>query len=295
MVPLRDGGAMVVGGINPDDVAYSSIKRFDPTSGTWSDGPLLARAVGQPLAATLADGRVLTLSARTFGETGSATSIEALAPGEKGWEAAAEVDIYVDVVVAMTDGRLLAKGSGFESPPLFSVYDPSANRWASIDAPIDVVSSLDYGSFGALVPLDDGDVLALNVARTSSDPSPSTHVERFDARSRAWSGVASMSVPREAPLIARLADGRIFVAGGATGGENEGTARALASSEIYDPATDSWTPGPDLLEPRKDGHATQLADGSILIYGGDADFNVEGDVPWCPSPMTSVERAHLGS
>ena len=104
-----------------------------------------------------------------------------------------------------------------------------------------------------------------------------------------------MSVPRDAPLIARLADGRIFVAGGATEAENRVDARALASSEIYDPATDSWSAGPDLLEPRKDGHATQLADGSILIYGGDADFNVQGDVPWCPSPMTSVERVYLPS
>lgn len=128
MVPLRDGGAVVVGGINPDDVAFSSTKLFDPASGTWSDGPLLAKAVGQPFAATLTDGRVLTLSPRSVGETGSATSVDVLAPGAGRWEAAAEVDIYVEAVVAMTDGRLLAKGSGFESPPLLSIYDPSADR-----------------------------------------------------------------------------------------------------------------------------------------------------------------------
>ena len=140
MVALNDGGAMVVGGVNADDAAFSSTKVFDPAAGTWSDGPLLARAVGQPPVATLADGRVLTLSPRSFGETGYASSVEVLAPGAPRWEVAAEVDVYVYAAVAMTDGRLLAEGSSFKSPPILSIYDPSVDRWATIEAPIDVVS-----------------------------------------------------------------------------------------------------------------------------------------------------------
>ena len=84
------------------------------------------------------------------------------------------------------------------------------------------------------------------------------------------------------------------MAGGATTTEIEPEARALATTEIYDPTANSWTAGPDLLEPRKDGHALLLPDGSVLIHGGDADFNVDGDVPWCPDPMITTERVYLG-
>jgi len=190
---------------------------------------------------------------------------------------------------------LLATGGAFESPPLLYRYDPKVDRWTNIAAPIDVANSFDYGRFGPLVPLDGGGVLALSVARSSSDPYPSSSAERLDSATGRWSEAASSSTPREEAMIARLADGRVFVAGGATANENEPDGRALATTEIYDPDAERWTAGPDLLGPRKGGHATQLADGSVLIYGGDADFNVAGDVPWCPSPMNSAERVYLGS
>jgi large repetitive protein len=294
MVALAEGGAVVVGGINPDDVPYSSTKIFDPDAGTWSDGPLLERAVGDPVAATLADGRTITLSPRAYGETGYATAVELLDLAASRWETRTEVEFYVGSVLALTDGGLLVSGWAFESPPLLSRYDPADDSWTNVAAPIEIVSSLDYGNFGPLVALDDGAVLALNVAPSSSDPFPSTRVERFDRATRRWSEVASISTPREGAMITRLADGRVFVAGGATANAEEGGALALATTEIYDAATDRWSAGPDLLEPRKDGHALLLEDGSILIHGGDASFNVHGDVPWCPDPMTSTERIFLG-
>ncbi len=295
MAAMDDGRAIVVGGINPDDVAYSSTKIFDPDDGTWSDGPLLERAVGDPLAATtLTDGWTITLSPRTFGETGFATAVELLDPAASRWETGAEVEFYADSVLALTDGGLLARGGAFESPPLLSRYDRPNDDWTNVEAPIEIASSFDYGNFGQLVALEGGGVLALSVAPSSSEPFPTPRVERFDPAAGRWSEVASMATPREGAMIARLADGRVLVAGGASGDAESGGVHALATTEIYDPVTDRWSAGPDLLEPRKDGHALVLADGSVLIHGGDASFNVDGDVPWCPEPLTSTERLYLG-
>jgi hypothetical protein len=295
MVALAGGGTVVVGGINPDDIPYSSTKIFDTDAGTWSDGPLLDRAVGAPLAATLTDGRTISLSPRTFGETGYATSIEFLDPAMSRWVPGTELGIYAEGVLALADGALLVSGSSFESPPLLYRYDPAADSWTNVPAPIEIIDSFDYGRFGQLVALEDGGVLALSVAPSSSDPFPTTRVDRLDPATGSWSEVASTSTPREGAMIARLADGRVLVAGGTTSDEHEPGASALATTEIYDPASDRWSAGPDLLEPRKDGHALLLEDGSVLIHGGDASFNVSGDVPWCPEPMTSTERVYLGS
>ena len=68
-----------------------------------------------------------------------------------------------------------------------------------------------------------------------------------------------MSTAREGAMIVRLADGRVLVAGGSTvRRDRRPVSRRLATTEIYDPVADRWSAGPDLLEPRKDGHALLL-------------------------------------
>ena len=98
-----------------------------------------------------------------------------------------------------------------------------------------------------------------------------------------------MATPRALAQVVMLADGRVLVAGGATGhGFTDG--EALRSTELYDPATDRGSPGSELVEARYGGHALALQDGSVLVLGGANDFNTEGDTPWCPTPLVTTER-----
>jgi hypothetical protein len=86
----------------------------------------------------------------------------------------------------------------------------------------------------------------------------------------------------------------VLVAGGAS--RHDGISGELVSSaEILDPAADRWTPAGDLLEPRQNGLAVGLQDGSVLVLGGDASFNIGVATPFCPEPLTTVERFHPAS
>jgi hypothetical protein len=287
-VVTSDGRALVLGGTNANDELFSSTKLFDPATGRWSDGPLLDLARADPVAATLADGRVLTGSTTIILETSSTTTTEILDAAATAWAKASPVEgLSVYSFTALTEG-LLAVGDAFEIESMIVLFDPADDAWVSIDSPA-VLRQL------SLVALDDGGALAFGYEDLAVGRSPSVRVERFDPATRSWGQAAPMSTPRADAMAVRLADGRVLVAGGATSDEMDAAAQALATTEIYDPDADRWSAGPDLLEPRKDGHALLLEDGSVLIHGGDASFNTEGDVPWCPEPMTSAERVYLGS
>jgi hypothetical protein len=75
-----------------------------------------------------------------------------------------------------------------------------------------------------------------------------------------------MNAERAAHTATLLPNGKVLIAGGFL---EEGTSEiAIASAEIFDPGTNTFTPTSDMNEPR-DGHtATLLPDGQVLIVGG---------------------------
>ena len=288
-VGLSDGRALVVGGTNPDDQLYSSTKLFDPTTGSWTDGPLLDVARGDPAAVTLADGRVMVGSVVARGETGDTTTTELLDAGATAWSAGPPIDGFgVLSFIRLTDDRVLAVGFGFEVDVALELFDHGTGTWTPIDGPRVVRQP-------RFVPIDGGDVLAFGYEEVAEGQQLSTRVERYDGETGTWAEVAPMATAREGALITTLADGRVFVAGGAVYDADGSGVQATTTTELYDPVADAWSAGPDLLEPRKDGGALLLPDGSVLIHGGDASFNTQGDVPFCPDPMVSTERVYLGA
>ena len=61
-----------------------------------------------------------------------------------------------------------------------------------------------------------------------------------------WATAESMKVARFAHAAVRLSDGKILVAGG-----SDATGAALASAEIYDPATGHWTLTGSMSQPTR--------------------------------------------
>jgi hypothetical protein len=76
----------------------------------------------------------------------------------------------------------------------------------------------------------------------------------------------ALRVPRASHSASVLRDGRVLIAGGFGGSGTE--QHPYASTEIFDPRTSSFTPGPSLVVGRSGHTATTLADGRILFAGG---------------------------
>jgi N-acetylneuraminic acid mutarotase len=67
-----------------------------------------------------------------------------------------------------------------------------------------------------------------------------------------------------------LSDGRVLFAGGRDAAYSEGiyVESVTRTAELYDPATDVWSPLPPMPEARAGGAAVVLKDGSVLLVGG---------------------------
>lgn len=75
-----------------------------------------------------------------------------------------------------------------------------------------------------------------------------------------------MNVARAAHTATLLSDGRVLIAGGF---REEGTSEiSIASAELFDPATQTFTLLSDMNEPRNGHTATLLPNGQVLIAGG---------------------------
>jgi Kelch motif protein len=288
MVPAAGGGAMVIGGLNEQDQPFSSTKLFDPGRGTWSDGPLLDVARIDPAAAAIGDGRIVAASETKSGETSMASTAEVYAPWTGRWDEAGTIPFAIEHLLMLTDGRLLGVGAAFEVSDVMFVATPGgAEGWSPFPRP-------DFEDVTALVPMADGAVLAFGRGQASTGKTNGEGTARYDPRTDRWIAAAPVPTTRSEPQIGVLGDGRVVVAGGVVGGSGSG-GKTIRNTEIYDPVADSWARGPDLGTSRYGGKAVTLADGSILVMGGTDQVNTEGDTPFCPGALTSVERLAPGS
>src|SRR6185369_6765445 len=73
---------------------------------------------------------------------------------------------------------------------------------------------------------------------------------------------ASMTSERHGHTATRLADGRVLIAGG------ENTSGTLNQTEIYDPASATFSEAGNMTTARVDHSATLLGDGRVLLAGG---------------------------
>jgi hypothetical protein len=79
----------------------------------------------------------------------------------------------------------------------------------------------------------------------------------------AWTAVPTVPAPRHYATLTRLPDGRQLFAGGFAAGGPTG------DTDIYTPATNTWSAAAPMLVPRSDPMAVGLGDGRVLVFGGD--------------------------
>jgi hypothetical protein len=94
----------------------------------------------------------------------------------------------------------------------------------------------------------------------------SSEAELYDPATGHWTETGRMHVARSGHIASLLADGRVLVAGGID--SPKGYLGPLASAELYDPISGTWTETGSMTRWRYYSEAISLADGRVLVVGG---------------------------
>lgn len=114
-------------------------------------------------------------------------------------------------------------------------------------------------------PLPDGRVLIAGGMSGWMRGTAVSTAQVYDPVSNALTATGSMADARSGAASVTLQDGRILVVGGFA---PNNAPTPMASAEIYDPATGSFSPAGSLPVALAAPAATRLADGTVLVVGG---------------------------
>ncbi len=163
-------------------------------------------------------------------------------------------------LVRLCDGSFLATGG--TTPGGFTAsterYNESTGTWTLV-APMSTPRAAHSATL-----LADCRVLVAGGANLSSGGLAAAEV--YDPGSNVWTTVGSLNTGRQEHTAFRLPDGNVLVAAGGVPGA--GDTFGTTSSELYDPATETWSITGSLDTGRVNQSAAQLADGRVVVAGG---------------------------
>lgn len=257
-VLLQTGRVLIVGGIERNGVMQPGAELFDPVTGrfTLTGKPLEQHGWGVT-ATRLRDGKILVAGGSTGCDSPCyIASAELYDPASGRFAPTGKMTVpraEARAVLLNTGEVLLVGGTAItERNPVLTaeLYHPSTGNFTSIGA-------THLSDATQIVLLNNG--RALVVGSSGSD--------LYDPSTKHFTATAAMTVPRSKFGGALLPDGRVLIAGGQAGGPF-GT--RVTSTQIYDPGTGRFSPGPELNENRfkLSKAVVSLKDGRVLIAGG---------------------------
>ncbi len=280
---LLPNGTVLVAGGQDGQGGISDVRVYDPAANSWTAASPLANARSRHSATLLDDGSVLVAGglSRTPNSAPVLASTTIYDPQTGDWTPGPSMPLtrYLHTATKLGDHRVLLVG-GFGGDDMTGqssygqatavIFDPGTGVWTrAADS-----GSYRWGHVAALLP--NGKVL---VAGGEGSPvvggcGPNcsqglTTAELYDPIADAWSALPDLSAPRAYATATLLNDGRVLVAGGQSEYDPDvGQRVPTASSLLFDPATNSWSPAASMGTARYEHVAVLLSDGRVLVAGG---------------------------
>ena len=257
---LPDGRLLVSGGGTGNGLGHPNADIFDPVTASWSVGPNLTYARWYPTNTTLPDGEVLTMAGAD--ENGNPVPIPEVGDGTS-WRqltgASLSLPNYPRNFVA-PDGRIFTAG-------------PSAgSHWLDLSGTGSWTSgpTMNYGSrtYGSAVMYEAGKIMFVG---GNSSPTNTAELIDLNQSNPQWTYTGSLTYARWNLNATVLPTGEVLVTGGVNG-PRDNPALAVNATELWNPATGTWTLMASSASLLRGYHSTSLLlpDGRVIHSGGGA-------------------------
>jgi hypothetical protein len=275
---MADGRLFVAGGHLHDFVGALTAGIYNSDTNTWTAAPNMNAGRWYPTTTVLPNGDLFVIAGTRAGYGDINPTPQVFQVNNGTWRSLTTAslgpypmwpDLYPYSYVA-PNGKIFIAG-----PQKMARYldTTGTGTWTDVAS-----SSLCYRDYGSSVMYNDGKVL--NVGGNPRDdcdpniprpifPSATAEVIDLNAPSPSWRPVAPMAVGRRHLNTTILPDGKVLVTGGSSAPGHDDPAGAVFFAELWDPATESWTPVAGHARYRGyHSNAFLLPDARVLIAGG---------------------------
>jgi N-acetylneuraminic acid mutarotase len=145
---------------------------------------------------------------------------------------------------------------------------------------------------GESVPAASSSGRSSQVTEASQTPSPSTPQPTPSSApaTGTWTATGNLITARAEFTATLLLDGKVLVAGGIPDNTEQ---VELASAELYNPSTGTWSSTGSMSTPRSNHTATLLANGKVLVAGGVCSPQTTKGCPTVFDPDGAIAAAEL--
>jgi hypothetical protein len=263
---MGDGRLLVAGGHVDFGWGLPKATIYDAITNSWSAVPDMNNGRWYPTVVSLGNSEVLVISG-SYDTEFSINSLPQVWTGS-GWRdltsAVLNLPLYPQMHLA-PDGRVFLAGPNKRTRWLDTT---GTGSWSM--GPDRTFPSRDYGTS---VLYGDGKILYIG---GGNPPTDTAEVIDLNETSPAWRTVGSMSIARRQTNATLLPDGKVLVTGGVSGQGFNNKDTPVFTAELWDPATESFTPMASMARPRwYHSTAVLLPDGRVLSAGGDHNPSAE--------------------
>ncbi|HLP29832.1 MAG TPA: kelch repeat-containing protein [Geothrix sp.] len=288
---LPDGRVVMFGGSQPTTSApLYDTWIFDPTSGNWTQTGRMRNGRFNHAWGTGADGKIFTVGGYAFDATMlNGPEAEWFDPATSSWSPMSPPRVNRQTghsVTVLKDGRVLVVGSVGYSAPGAEIYDPTTDTWKDAGTQQDV----DFRLYHQAVVLPDGRVLVAGGYNAFYLTTP-LKACIYDPVANTWATAGTPGHEHISGIMALLPNGKVLLAGGSN---DLSKIKGATESDLYNPATNTWSVSGPLNTPRTFPHFAVLSDGRVFLHGGydpNKDHFLEsteiydpGTGQWSPGP-----------
>jgi hypothetical protein len=273
---LDNGMVLIAGGLGPDHMSLGTAELYDPSTEIFvATGNMISTQMGHA-AILLTNGKVLMVgglvsspsvggpqgaaaeiydpATRTFAPAGTYSHTNTMYPSAGG--------VIWPAVSRLADGRVLVTGNNSAE-----LYDPATGTFRLTGDVASLAYQRGFYMHSSTLLLN-GKVL---IAGGTDDLLPLDNAELYDPATGAFAAFLGMNVRRSGHTSTLMPDGSVLITGGETflfEGTSGRFGGSLASTELYDPSTGTFSNAGSMLANRSDHRATLLQNGNVLITGG---------------------------